>query len=175
MHFSQGTIRDKLLFPLLITIVAIPIGRGLVYLLRFFGIYIQESIMKSMSLQQNVKVYTNILLTLILCLLSLIAFVIFLLIRIKEKNVITPKEPKNKRDLSKNALKILAFFGHESNIEFTNEELRKYFDLSFNKLQVAIDELTEVDFLYIETPYGEESVYELSEKGRGFLERNDLL
>jgi len=78
--------------------------------------------------------------------------------------------------LSDIALRILTFFGQQQGETWlTTKELPISPKTSFNQTQHAIDQLLNLDFLYIETPYGEDSIYKLSTKGRAFLGKEKLL
>lgn len=85
------------------------------------------------------------------------------------------KEAKSRKDLSANALLILTIFGKQGVERLTTEQFSKALDLSFNNAQYAIDELLRFNFLHVDTPWGEDSVYWLSSKGRALLGKEKLL
>ena len=172
MNSQKTTMKKLLLSPLGIGVEVILIARVLFYFLKFFGFSIQATIMKSMSIQENVKLYTNLLLLLALFLLGSFVIIVLLFKRPKENH----REAKTVRNLSENASNILTFLGKQGKIEYSTEYFAKKFNLSFNQAQAAIDELYDLDFLggSYHVP-GEDRKYHLSTKGRSFLARNYLL
>ena len=99
-------------------------------------------------------------------------------IRFLYQNKDRPRVAKNKKDLSPLALQILERYGQEGNVKIPTQAFLNAFDLPFNKVQCAIDELVGfglVDFpLYIINNH-EETAYHLTSDGRKFLSKNRLL
>ncbi len=99
----------------------------------------------------------------------------FLYIHLKFRSYSFPND-RNKIKLSKLDLDILICFGQlPDDRSLTANDLSQHFGSKYNQTQYAIDNLCSYDFLMRETPFGEDTIYWLSVKGRDYLAKKNLL
>jgi hypothetical protein len=108
-------------------------------------------------------------------LLVILGLLALLIVSSHRQRVPSTKEVKSRKNLSANALQILAIFGKQGDERLTTQQLSQELDLSFNQAQLAIDELLKFDLLYPETSWTDEKFYYLSTTGRAFLGKEKLL
>lgn len=105
---------------------------------------------------------------------SALCFLVLLVISYRPKASFQ-KEAKSKKDISCDALRILTVFGNHGDARLTTRDICASRKQSFNKTQLAIDELLKFDLLFSDTPWGEDTFYWLSNKGRKLLGKENLL
>ncbi len=182
--------QSSMIKAILVSIAAMIIGTILLYFLKFFGLTLKATLQKSIAVASNSELYTNILLILVICLLSLTAFTITsLFLRRKEakanlNNQSNDEKKTNKGNDFEPQLNRYVLDDTAVNIflrlwkfpdGLTDKAISKILELDIQTVKYHLEKLEQQGMVHGTLAAGQPRIWRLIQGGREYLIENKLI